>query len=468
MRGSAARMPVNATVRKGRGPAKRPTIRLVRDRALPALTLIAAVAGIGLGCLSLSLNSLEAYPVPVLSILAALLALLLLRSRRSAGTWERRLLVLSGLAVISAVVLRFLPEHSYGFYINAVFHRSFFSALLLLAVSVPATSAATYHLLGATPRAEDLSCYPLILFPVALTLGAYAILLYHVVSSGLPHLDWDVLSTSYQNQSWQVKFYENDWPVWRTEKLIRAGMLNHILGTFVLMGLTALISLPIGVGAGIYIGEYYDGWVAKVVRFSAGALRAISVFILAMTALTLVRATTGTPLSDIFAGYYIDVNGNWHPAHGSMFTASIFLSLLVIPIIARATEEGIRSVPRDLREGSLALAASDSYTLRRIVLPWALPNIVTALLLSCAEAGGNVAVLLFMAGNGEFGIGPLNEVTSLGFLIFEGRLIEVGTFKKLMGDYQFTAALLLLVITMGLSMAAIILKRRFASRYRLA
>jgi len=71
-------------------------------------------------------------------------------------------------------------------------------------------------------------------------------------------------------------------------------------------------------------------------------------------------------------------------------------SLLVIPIIARATEEGIRSVPLNLKEGSTALGASRQHTLFHILLPWSYPNIVTGLILGCAEAAGSLATIWFI------------------------------------------------------------------------
>ena len=196
-------------------------------------------------------------------------------------------------------------------------------------------------------------------------------------------------------------------------------------------------------------------------------LRAMSVFIIGVTAFSVARHSWGTPFSDIFAGYLRDVNGVKHSANGSFLTAAIFLSLLMIPVISRATEQGCRSTPRELKEGSLGLGATDSHTLTRITLPWSLPNIVTGLLVGCTEAAGSVAVLMFMAGTGENGIGPLKGVTSLSYFILGVRNGSL-QFKKDMAQYQFSAALLLVVLTIGLSVAALLLKRRFAKRYRAA
>ena len=414
-------------------------------KAIPALTFATSALGIVLGCLSLFLNSLEAYPVPLLGFLSFSLLGLFFYAHHLKGVWERRLIILAGFSLISALLLLALPEYLYGFQINAIIHRSFISALLLFAVALPSSCSSLRYLLGATPRAEDISRYPLIILPVFLALAAYVLLLSRPLLEGASNLDWQVITTPYSR-----------WPI------EQAGLRNYILGTLLLMALTSLISLPIGVAAGVLMGEY-GGRLAEVVRFSLGALRGISVFILGITAFSLVKYSKGTFLSDSISGFY-QVGEHRIPEDGSFLIAAIFLSLLVIPIIARVTEEGIRSLPAELREGSLALGASEGHTLIRIILPWALPNIITGLLLGGAEAAGSVAVIMFLAGTGEHGVGLFREVTSLAYFIFDYRYnLQL---RNIMEGYQFSAALLLLVITLGLSIAALILKRRFAQRYR--
>jgi phosphate transport system permease protein len=142
------------------------------------------------------------------------------------------------------------------------------------------------------------------------------------------------------------------------------------------------------------------------------------------------------------------------------------LSLVIIPVIARATEEGCRSTPNELREGSLALGATEGRTLRKIVLPWALPNIVTSWLLGCAETAGSVAILIFIAFTGEFGVGPFRQVTSLAYYIFNSYYYTDLARAGLMRPYAYMAASLLLCITLGLGIAAILAKRWLVVRYR--
>jgi phosphate transport system permease protein len=429
-------------------PAPRLNTRLLQAKAVPGLVFGVSVSGIALGTFGLGPNTLHTPSVLLLALLCLGLLSLSLHARRLSGQWEWKLLILAGVSLASAAFAFLLPEYMYGLQFNAIAHRSLFSAVLLLVVAVPAACSSLYYLLGATPRAEDLSRYPLILLPVVLVLVAYALVIVRLVGDGLPELDWTVITTAFHSEGAQ-----------------QAGMKNHILGTLLLVGLTSLIALPVGMGAGVFVSEYSRGWPSTVVRLSATALRAISLLILALTAVTLVRYSSGTFLSDVFSGYWHDANGHKHVTNGSFVTAAIVLSLLVIPVIARATEEGCRSLPSELREGSFALGASEGHTLTRVVLPWAFPNIVTALLLGAAEAAGSVAVLLFMAGTGEHGVSPLSEVTSLAFLVFDAqqgaRPVQVYE-----GPYQYSAALLVLLMTFGLSAAALVLKWRFTRRYR--
>src|SRR5262249_33475565 len=143
----------------------------------------------------------------------------------------------------------------------------------------------------------------------------------------------------------------------------------------------------------------------------------------------------------------------------------VFLAVLVMPVIARLTEEGLRSVPRELREGSIALGATDGYGLRRILLPWAAPNILTALILAGAEAAGGLAVIWFIAGTGEQGVGLFANGTDLDFAVFAAKFGPRDYWNS-MGPYQDTGALLLLVLAVALTLVALAFRRRFARRYR--
>ena len=118
--------------------------------------------------------------------------------------------------------------------------------------------------------------------------------------------------------------------------------------------------------------------------------------------------------------------------------------------------------------GSLAIGASEEHTLTHISLPWCLPNIITGLVLGCAEAAGALTIIFLMAGTGQLGVNPLSETTSLAYFIFDCRFgAQMGdTVQTYMGSYQYAAAFLLLIITVGLTVLAMVLKNKITRRYK--
>ncbi len=448
------------------------TIReiITSARFLPGIAcLLSLLCGIT-GFLTLIMNSFEFTCIPSLVLLVFSLILLMIYIRRTEDKIPHGIFVLFAASVASIAIISYFPEYWQGLKINGIIHRSLFSGLLLSLTSLWTICYAIYYLLGATPQAFDLSRYPLILVPVFLGFLGFALIIVRLFIEGVPNLDLEILTTPYKWQMWDKMVYENGWPVLKEHVIRQAGMLNHILGTFLLIVLTSIIALPLGVGAGIYLSEYNSfsrAGIARIIRFAIPSMRAISVLILGITAFSIVAYTNDTALADIFCGYYNDVNGIKHTAHGSYITAAILLSFLVIPVIARATEEGSLSLPGEYREGSLALGAKDGFTLTRLILPWCLPNIITGLVLGCAEIAGSVAVIMLLAGTGEYGVGPLQEVTSLAYYIFDARY-GIKVVRDLASPYQLSAAVLLLILTMGLSIIALILKKKFMSRYRSA
>src|SRR5262249_51905210 len=191
-------------------------------------------------------------------------------------------------------------------------------------------------------------------------------------------------------------------------------------------------------------------------------LRAVAMFVLAALAFSVARGArafdSASFLSQLIRGGWDD--GTQGVAEkGSFVLAAGFLALVVLPVIARMTEEGLRSVPREMREGSVALGATDGYGLRRILLPWAGPNILTALILAGAEAAGGLVVILFLAVPGQHGVGPLSGTTTLDYAVFATKYGDRNyTYSSHMNDYTFVAALLLLVLTVVLTTIALVLR----------
>lgn len=440
---------------------------------VPSAAFGACAAALSAGLLSLSLNSLDFLRVPLMMAMSVTLALLVLQAHHQTSTWERGNIALAAIAALGALVLWVSPEYIYGHDINGIIHRSILTSVLLVAVGLPGMCNAMFWVLGGEPSAWDTSRYPIVIVPVAIALFIYGAMLWKLAAEGMPALGWDLISQGYERPTADATFLSQcaslaEWDA----RCGTPGLRNYLLGTLLLIAMTAAIALPVGVGAGVCMAEF-EGWVSTIVGFCTQMLRAISVFILGVIAFSIADWSSsyapGDWRSDLFRGFHpvtIGAQTDKLAGHGSFLTASLILALLVIPVIARSTEEGFRSIPREIREGSVAVGATEGHAFLFLLMPWAIPNIITGVILGCAEAAGSVAILLFIAGPGEFGVGPLREATSLGFMIFFADRGYDTPYIILMGEYRFTAALLLLFITFTLSILAVVLKQKFGERYR--
>lgn len=154
------------------------------------------------------------------------------------------------------------------------------------------------------------------------------------------------------------------------------GAANAIIGTLMMVGVGALISVPIGVLAAIYLSETSSPRVAQSVRFATDVLNGVPSIIAGIFAYGIVVLTTG--------GF-------------SAIAGGVALSVLMLPIIVRTTDEALQMVPQDMRWASVAVGANRYQTTLQIVLPAAMPAIVTGVSLAIARAAGEAAPLLFTA-----------------------------------------------------------------------
>lgn len=159
------------------------------------------------------------------------------------------------------------------------------------------------------------------------------------------------------------------------------GIGNAILGSAMMTGLATLIALPLGIAAGVYLSEYGKNWFGATVRFVADTLIGIPSIIIGIFVYTLVVVPMGRQ---------------------SGLAGGIALALIMLPIVARTTEEMIRLVPHTMREGALALGAPQWRVSWDIVLPAAASGIATGAMLAVARVTGETAPLLFTALNSRF------------------------------------------------------------------
>lgn len=159
------------------------------------------------------------------------------------------------------------------------------------------------------------------------------------------------------------------------------GIGNAILGSFLMTGLASLVGLPIGIAAGVYLAEYGNSWFGRIVRFVADTM-------------------TGVP--SIIVGIFVFTLFVLPMGRQSGLAGSIALAIIMLPIVARTTEEMILLVPKAMREGALALGAPNWRVTWDIVLPAAKTGIATGAMLAIARVSGETAPLLFTALNSRF------------------------------------------------------------------
>jgi phosphate transport system permease protein len=176
------------------------------------------------------------------------------------------------------------------------------------------------------------------------------------------------------------------------------GLANGVVGTAITVGMATLIATPIGLLCGLFLAIFGRGWLPEALRFLSDVLSGIPSIAIGLFAYILFVAPF---------------------RHFSALSASFAFALLMLPIILRTSEEAVRSVPRPIREGALALGMSEFAATIRIVLPAARPAIITGLLLSIARVTGETAPLLFTAfGSPFWELNPRNPMAQLPLQIF--------------------------------------------------
>ena len=243
-------------------------------------------------------------------------------------------------------------------------------------------------------------------------------LLWLVVSRGLAGLSWDF-------------FTSTPAPVGESG----GGVANAIAGTLYIVGIACLLGVPLGVGAGVYLAERGDGPLGAAIRFTAEVLSGVPSIVIGIVAYGLVVL----PMRRF-----------------SALAGGVALAVLMVPTLARSTEELVRLVPRSLREASLALGVSEWRTSLSVVLRTALGGILTAILLSVARAAGETAPLLFTALNNQYWNFRVDQPTaSLTVQIYNYALSPYQGWH----DKAWSAALVLLLLVGTLSLAARLLAR---------
>ncbi len=214
--------------------------------------------------------------------------------------------------------------------------------------------------------------------------GILMLVLGYLVSLGAGAMSWDLLT---------------ELPIPRGMDGHPGGMAHAIVGTGILIGLASLVGIPVGVLTGIYLSEYAAGSrLAGTVRFVCDVLAGIPSIVIGIVGYELLVVPLGN-----FNGY----------------AGALALSILMVPIVARATEEMLLLVPRSYREASIGLGATRAQTILRVVLPTATGGVLTGVMLAVARVASETAPLLFTAlGSRLMTLDPSQPMPSLTVQIF--------------------------------------------------
>jgi phosphate transport system permease protein len=169
------------------------------------------------------------------------------------------------------------------------------------------------------------------------------------------------------------------------------GWANAIVGTVVVVGMAVVMGVPIGIGTGIYMSEYGENPLGKTARFLSEVMAGLPSIVAGIVAYGLIVVTMG---------------------RFSAMSGGVALALLFIPIVAITTQEALRLVPRDQREAAFALGLAEAPTTLRVVLPAAMGNVLTGVMIATARIAGETAPLLFTAFNNRFWMEGLDRPTA--------------------------------------------------------
>jgi phosphate transport system permease protein len=271
-------------------------------------------------------------------------------------------------------------------------------------------------------RLFHLLCLLAVLIPLAML----AVLLIDVVGDGIGRLSWDF-----------VKAFPSS-------RAIRAGIWPALLGSLWIIGLTALMAVPIGVGAAIYLEEY--GGKSKLAGFIE-----INIANLA-----------GVP-SIIYGLLGLELFVRLFGFGQTILAAACTLALLVLPVVIMSAREALRTVTHGMREGGLALGATRWQTIRRIVLPMAIPGIMTGAILAISRAIGETAPLIVIGAATFISFvpdGPRSEFTALPIQIFNWASMPQKAFLA-----NAAAGIIVLMATLLiLNSIAIVVRNRYQQR----
>ena len=259
----------------------------------------------------------------------------------------------------------------------------------------------------------------------------------------------------FQQYSWRDFFLSTDWsPNFRGNSAL--GFLPLLWGTLYISFIALLLAVPVGLFAAIYLSEYAGPRMRSVAKPLIEVLAGIPTIVYGLFALM----TVGPLLRDHFAQPL-----GLGDSASSVMTAGLVMGIMLIPFVSSLSDDTINAVPQAMRDGSLALGATRSETIRQVIIPAALPGIMGAILLAASRAIGETMIVVLGAGAAaRMSMNPFEAMTT----------ITVKIVSQLTGDTDFASpetlvafalGLTLFTFTLGLNVVALMIVRKYREQY---
>jgi len=247
------------------------------------------------------------------------------------------------------------------------------------------------------------------------------------------------------------------------EGMTKGGIFPAIVGTALMTLIMTVAAVPFGTITAVYLAEYAPekSWYAGAIRFAVKTLAVVPSIIFGLFGLGFFIKFIGVKMDQAFYG------GALHWGQPNILWASLTMALLTLPIVIVSVEESIRTVPKEVREASLALGATRWQTIRKVVLPGSITGILTGTILAISRGAGEVAPILFTGAAyylADLPHSPSDQFMSLGYHIYIMSTQSTNVDETL--PIQFATTLVLLLLTFSLSMIAVILRFRIRKKAR--
>ena len=255
------------------------------------------------------------------------------------------------------------------------------------------------------------------------------------------------------------------------ESNTEGGISPALFGTVMMVVLMSLAAVPFGILAALYLREYAgQGFWVKVVRVAVNNLAGVPSIVFGMFGLGFFVYGVGGSIDQLF---YADALPTPTYGTGGILWASLTLALLTVPVVIVSTEEALAAVSREIREGALALGSTQFQMIWNVVLPSALPGILTGVILATARGAGEVAPLMI---TGVVKLAPDLPIDAFApFFHLERKFMHLGFHIYDVGFQSpnveaarpmvYTTALLLLTIVLGLNLTAIVVRNKLRKKY---